>query len=53
MPYIAGRNSQVGVEVCRLLERTIRDSRAVDLESLCIVTGEKVRVRKKPSLNFF
>ncbi|XP_065890227.1 uncharacterized protein [Dysidea avara] len=39
---VGGRNSQVGVEVCRLLERTIRDSRAVDLESLCIVTGEKV-----------
>ncbi|XP_072171407.1 exosome complex component RRP45-like [Diadema setosum] len=40
--FEAGRLSDHGVELNRLLERTIKDSRAVDLESLCIVAGERV-----------
>lgn len=40
--FEAGRLGDYGVEVGRLLERCIRDSRCVDLESLCIVSGEKV-----------
>jgi exosome complex component RRP45 len=32
----------VQVEINRLLERCLRDSRCVDTESLCIVSGRKV-----------
>lgn len=28
--------------ICRVLERSIRDSEALDTESLCIIAGEKV-----------
>ncbi|XP_064477474.1 exosome complex component RRP45-like [Ornithodoros turicata] len=37
-----GRLGDYGVEIGRLLERCIHDSRCVDLESLCLVNGEKV-----------
>ncbi|XP_019621715.1 PREDICTED: exosome complex component RRP45-like [Branchiostoma belcheri] len=37
-----GRPTESGIEMNRILERNIRDSRAVDTESLCIVAGEKV-----------
>ncbi|XP_022099628.1 exosome complex component RRP45-like [Acanthaster planci] len=37
-----GRLSEYGVELNRLLERCLKDSRAVDMESLCVVAGEKV-----------
>ena len=36
------RNSDDGVEIGRLLERTLKESRCMDLESLCIVAEEKV-----------
>lgn len=36
------RLTEYGVETRRLLERCLIDSRALDVESLCIVTGEKV-----------
>lgn len=39
--FEAGRMSEFGREINRLIERCIVNSRAVDLESLCIVTGEK------------
>ncbi|KAH3830630.1 exosome complex component RRP45-like [Dreissena polymorpha] len=37
-----GRLSDFGVEINRLLERCLKESRCIDTESLCIVTGEKV-----------
>ncbi|XP_067662910.1 exosome complex component RRP45-like [Haliotis asinina] len=37
-----GRPSEFGVELTRLLERCLKESRCVDTESLCIVAGEKV-----------
>ncbi|XP_070554267.1 exosome complex component RRP45-like isoform X2 [Ptychodera flava] len=37
-----GRQSEFAVELIRLLEKTVRDSRAIDTESLCIIAGEKV-----------
>ncbi|XP_071787486.1 exosome complex component RRP45-like [Asterias amurensis] len=40
--FEAGRLSEYGVELNRLLEKCLKESRAVDLESLCIVAGEKV-----------
>lgn len=40
--FEAGRLGDYGVEVARLLERCIRDSQCIDLESLCVVSGEKV-----------
>ncbi len=33
------------MEVTRLVERALRDSRAVDLEALCVLAGQKVRSR--------
>jgi len=40
--FDAGRQSDEGVELSRLLERTLKESRCLDLESLCIVAEEKV-----------
>mmetsp|Transcript_10791 Transcript_10791/g.27787 ORF Transcript_10791/g.27787 Transcript_10791/m.27787 type:complete len:355 (+) Transcript_10791:333-1397(+) len=40
--FEAGRPSAAGVEVQRIVERTLKESRAVETESLCIVAGEKV-----------
>ncbi|XP_052793294.1 exosome complex component RRP45-like isoform X3 [Mya arenaria] len=37
-----GRLSDFGVEINRLLERCLKESRCIDTESLCIVAGEKV-----------
>lgn len=40
--FEAGRMSEVGVQINRILERAIKDSGCVDLESLCLVADEKV-----------
>lgn len=40
--FEAGRPSELGVELQRILERTFKDSRSVDTEALCIVASEKV-----------
>ncbi|KAJ4452027.1 exosome complex component RRP45 [Periplaneta americana] len=40
--FETGRQSELGVQLNRLLEKCIKDSRCVDLESLCIVAEEKV-----------
>ncbi|XP_041359365.1 exosome complex component RRP45-like [Gigantopelta aegis] len=37
-----GRQSEFGVELTRLLERCLKESRCIDTESLCIVAGQKV-----------
>lgn len=39
--FEAGRLGQQGIEVNRLVERCIKDSRCVDLESLCILVEEQ------------
>ena len=36
------RMSEYGVEINRLIERCLKESRPIDVESLCIVAGEKV-----------
>ena len=36
------RQTEESVELSRLMERCLKESRCVDLESLCIVVGEKV-----------
>ena len=36
------RQSDQGVEITRILERCIKESRCVDTESLCIMAGVKV-----------
>lgn len=41
--FEVGRPSPVATEVARMLERCLKESRAVDTESLCIIAGEKVR----------
>ncbi|CAB4026742.1 Exosome complex component RRP45, partial [Paramuricea clavata] len=40
--YETGRLSEHTVELNRLLERVYKQSQCIDVESLCIVTGEKV-----------
>lgn len=40
--FEAGRPSDLAVQLSRVLEKCIKDSRAVDLESLCIKSEEKV-----------
>jgi exosome complex component RRP45 len=40
--YGSGRPSASAVEVIRIVERGLRESRAVDTEALCIIAGEKV-----------
>jgi len=37
-----GRPSEESVELSRLMERCLKESRCLDLESLCVVAGEKV-----------
>jgi len=37
-----GRLSDEGVEINRLLERCLKESRCLDLESLCVISEEKV-----------
>uniref|UniRef100_A0A8C4N6R4 Exosome complex component RRP45 n=1 Tax=Eptatretus burgeri TaxID=7764 RepID=A0A8C4N6R4_EPTBU len=37
-----GRQSEMAIEMNRLLERCLRSSRSVDTESLCVISGEKV-----------
>jgi len=37
-----GRLSEEGVEIGRLLERCLKESRCLDLESLCVISEEKV-----------
>ena len=32
------------MELARIIERGIKDSRALDTEALCIIAGEKVRI---------
>lgn len=40
--YDTSRNSDDCVQLSRLLHKGIRDARCIDLESLCIISGEKV-----------
>lgn len=42
MALQSGRPSAQAIELTRVLERIIKDSRAIDTEALCIVSGEKV-----------
>lgn len=43
--FEVGRPSPVATEVARMLERCLKESRAIDTESLCIIAGEKVRFK--------
>lgn len=40
--FEAGRLGEAGVECSRLLERCIKESRCLDVESLCVMAGDKV-----------
>lgn len=40
--FEAGRQSELSVQLNRLLEKGLKDSKAIDLESLCIKVNEKV-----------
>lgn len=42
--FESGRQSDLAVQLNRLLEKCLKDSKAVDLESLCIKMNEKVDV---------
>lgn len=41
--FESGRQSDISVQVNRLLEKCLKESKCVDLEALCIVADEKVR----------
>lgn len=41
--FEVGRPSAQGVEIGRVVERVIKQSRALDVESLCILSGQKVK----------
>lgn len=40
--FEVGRPSSVATVITRTLERCVKESRAVDTESLCIIAGQKV-----------
>ncbi|XP_029706151.1 exosome complex component RRP45 isoform X1 [Takifugu rubripes] len=40
--FEAGRQSELSVKLNRQLERCLRNSKCIDTESLCVVSGEKV-----------
>ena len=40
--FEGGRHSEAGMEMIRLLEQVLRNSRAVDREALCVLAGQKV-----------
>ncbi|XP_055371052.1 uncharacterized protein LOC129605366 [Condylostylus longicornis] len=40
--FEAGRNSELTVRINRILERTFKDSKCVDLESLCVIAEDRV-----------
>jgi exosome complex component RRP45 len=40
--FEAGRPSEEAIELTRIVERGIKDSKALDTEALCIIAGEKV-----------
>ena len=45
LQFYFSRQNQSTVEINRLLEKSVKDSRCVDTESLCIVAGAQVRNR--------
>lgn len=38
-----GRQSDINVQINRLLEKCLKESKCVDLEGLCVVAEEKVK----------
>ena len=40
--FEVGRLSPLATEIARMLERCLKESRAIDTESLCLIAGEKV-----------
>ncbi len=42
LPLRAGRPGEEAIEVARLIERGLRESRAVDQEALVVISGRKV-----------
>jgi exosome complex component RRP45 len=45
--FESGRITEECVEINRLLERCLKESKCLDLESLCIVSEEKVSLEQK------
>ncbi len=41
--FAAGRPSEDAIELGRLIERGLRESKAIDQEALCVLAGRKVR----------
>lgn len=42
--FESNRQSDISIQVNRLLEKCLKESKCVDLEALCIVADEKVRL---------
>lgn len=41
--FLVSRQSELSVNLNRQLERCLRNSKCIDTESLCVVSGEKVK----------
>jgi len=41
--FEGGRPTASAIELMRVIERGLRESRAIDTEALCIIAGQKVR----------
>lgn len=48
--FLCFRPSSYATEITRILERCIKESRAVDTETLCIIAGEKVSTLIKDTI---
>ena len=44
--FESGRPGEAAIELARLVERSLRETRAIDQEALCVLAGRKVRVRE-------
>ncbi|MDO9334167.1 MAG: exosome complex component RRP45 [Dehalococcoidales bacterium] len=40
--FLAGQQNEPSVEIARIIDRGLRESRAIDTESLCVLAGQKV-----------
>ncbi len=44
--FESGRPGEAAIELARLVERSLRETRAIDQEALCVLAGRKVGVKQ-------
>ena len=45
--FESGRPGEAAIELARLVERSLRETRAIDQEALCVLAGRKVRMQEQ------